>query len=166
MKATIFYFTMSGNTELAAKELAEATGAPLVRLLAEPPYTVEDIDWTHSDGRCTKEHKDHSLMPRIKPFDVDISSLDTVFIGFPIWWHEEPAVIRSFLTTYQTNSKERLFIHFVHLTRALSAKQKQALQRNSQILTGKPAAVYQAPKQKLKSGLISRPSTKVLKLPR
>ena len=34
MKAAIFYFTMSGNTELAAKEVAEATGAPLVRLHA------------------------------------------------------------------------------------------------------------------------------------
>jgi|GEM_PF-2642536 len=86
MKAAIFYFTMSGNTELAAKEVAEATGAPLVRLHAEPPpYTVDDIDWTHPDARCTREHKDHSLLPRVKPFGVDISSLDTVFIGFPIW---------------------------------------------------------------------------------
>ena len=62
MKAAIFYFTMSGNTELAAKEVAEATGAPLVRLHAEPPYTVDDIDWTHPDARCTREHKDHSLV--------------------------------------------------------------------------------------------------------
>lgn len=85
MKAAIFYFTMSGNTELAAKEVAEATGAPLVRLHADPPYTVDDIDWTHPDARCTREHKDHSLLPRVKPFGVDISSLDTVFIGFPIW---------------------------------------------------------------------------------
>ena len=77
MKAAIFYFTMSGNTELAAKEVAEATGAPLVRLHAEPPYTVDDIDWTHPDARCTREHKDHSLLPRVKPFGVDISSLDT-----------------------------------------------------------------------------------------
>lgn len=65
MKAAIFYFTMSGNTELAAKEVAEATGAPLVRLHAEPPYTVDDIDWTHPDARCTREHKDHSLLPRV-----------------------------------------------------------------------------------------------------
>lgn len=50
-----------------------------------PPYTVDDIDWTHPDARCTREHKDHSLLPRVKPFGVDISSLDTVFIGFPIW---------------------------------------------------------------------------------
>lgn len=55
MKAAIFYFTMSGNTELAAKEVAEATGAPLVRLHAEPPYTVDDIDWTHPDARCTRD---------------------------------------------------------------------------------------------------------------
>ncbi len=112
MKAAIFYFTMSGNTELAAKEVAEATGAPLVRLHAEPPYTVDDIDWTHPDARCTREHKDHSLLPRVKPFGVDISSLDTVFIGFPIWWHEEPAIIRSFLTTYHDQLKGKTLYPF------------------------------------------------------
>ena len=112
MKAALFYFTMSGNTELAAKEVAEATGAPLVRLHAEPPYTVDDIDWIHPDARCTREHKDHSLLPRVKPFGVDISSLDTVFIGFPIWWHEEPAIIRSFLTTYHDQLKGKTLYPF------------------------------------------------------
>ena len=112
MKAAIFYFTMSGNTELAAKEVAEATGAPLVRLHAEPPYTVDDIDWTHPDARCTREHKDHSLLPRVKPFGVDISSLDTVFIGFPIWWHEEPAVIRTFLDNYGEQLKGKVIFPF------------------------------------------------------
>ena len=112
MKAAIFYFTMSGNTELAAKEVAEATGAPLVRLHAEPPYTVDDIDWTHPDARCTREHKDHSLLPRVKPFGVDISSLDTVFIGFPIWWHEEPAVIRTFLDNYGEQLKGKVIFTF------------------------------------------------------
>ena len=127
MKAAIFYFTMSGNTELAAKEVAEATGAPLVRLHAEPPYTVDDIDWTHPDARCTREHKDHSLLPRVKPFGVDISSLDTVFIGFPIWWHEEPAIIRSFLTTYHDQLKGKTLYPSALLIPAPSVKQMQVL---------------------------------------
>lgn len=51
-------------------------------------------------------------MPRIQPFDVDISSLDTIFIGFPIWWHEEPAIIRSLLTTYHDQLKGKTLYPF------------------------------------------------------
>ena len=37
---------------------------------------------------------------------MDFSQYDTVFIGFPIWWHEEPAVIRTFLDTTDLKGKE------------------------------------------------------------
>ena len=79
MKSIIVYFTHSGNTELAAKKLAEVTGSPIVRLLPAEPYTAADVDF---------------------------SQYDTVFIGFPIWWHEEPAVIRTFLDTTDLKGKE------------------------------------------------------------
>lgn len=112
MKAAVVYFTMSGNTELAAKEVAQATGSSLVRLFAEPPYTAEDIDWTHPNARCTREHKDHSILPGIKPFDLALSSVDTLFLGFPIWWHEEPAIIRAFLKTYYDQIKDKTLYPF------------------------------------------------------
>ncbi len=35
MKSIIVYFTHSGNTELAAKKLAEVTGSPIVRILRQ-----------------------------------------------------------------------------------------------------------------------------------
>ena len=37
MKSVIVYFTHSGNTELAAKQVAEVTGAKMIRLLPEQP---------------------------------------------------------------------------------------------------------------------------------
>ena len=37
MKSVIVYFTHSGNTELAAKKIAEVTGAGMIRLLPEQP---------------------------------------------------------------------------------------------------------------------------------
>ena len=37
MKSGIIYFTHSGNTELAAKQVAELTGAKMIRLLPEHP---------------------------------------------------------------------------------------------------------------------------------
>lgn len=101
MKSVLVYFTHSGNTELAAKSLAETTGAKLVRLMPRQPYTTEDVDWENEQSRCTREHIDQSLRPAIKPVDIDWGAVDTVFIGFPIWWHEEPAVIRTFLDDYR-----------------------------------------------------------------
>ena len=106
MKSIIVYFTHSGNTELAAKKLAEVTGSPIVRILPEEPYTAEDVDWVNEKSRCTQEHLNQTLRPVIKPLDVDFSQCDTVFIGFPIWWHEEPAVIRTFLDNTDLKGKE------------------------------------------------------------
>lgn len=112
MKSVIIYFTHTGNTELAAKEVAAATGAPMVRLMPEQPYTAADVDWENEKSRCTQEHLNASLRPAIKPVDVDFAKVDTVFIGFPIWWHEEPAVIRTFLDTYAAKLKGKVLMPF------------------------------------------------------
>ena len=106
MKSIIVYFTHSGNTELAAKKLAEVTGSDIVRILPAEPYTAADVDWVNEQSRCTQEHLNQTLRPAIKPLDVDFSQYDTVFIGFPIWWHEEPAVIRTFLDNTDLKGKE------------------------------------------------------------
>lgn len=112
MKSVIIYFTHSGNTELAAKELAGVTGAEMVRLMPEQPYSSEDVDWVNEQSRCTQEHLDQSLRPAIKSVDVDFAQVDTVFIGFPIWWHEEPAVIRTFLDQYREQFKGKTLYPF------------------------------------------------------
>lgn len=112
MKAVIIYFTHSGNTELAAKDLAAVTGARMIRLMPEQPYSSEDVDWVNEQSRCTQEHLDQSLRPAIRPVDVDFAEVDTVFIGFPIWWHEEPAVIRTFLDNYAAQLKGKVLYPF------------------------------------------------------
>lgn len=112
MKAVIVYFTHTGNTELAAKNLNAVTGAMMVRMMPEQPYSSEDVDWVNEQSRCTREHLDQSLRPAIKPVDVDFAKVDTVFIGFPIWWHEEPAVIRTFLDDYNDQLKGKVLYPF------------------------------------------------------
>lgn len=112
MKAVIVYFTHSGNTELAAKNLAAVTCAKMVRLMPQQPYSSEDVDWVNEKSRCTQEHLNQLLRPAIKPVDADFSAVDTVFIGFPIWWHEEPAVIRTFLDNYRDQLKGKVLYPF------------------------------------------------------
>lgn len=112
MKSVIIYFTHSGNTELAAKEVAQVTGAKMIRLMPEQPYSSADVDWVNEQSRCTQEHLNQSLRPAIKPVDVNFTEVDTVFIGFPIWWHEEPAVIRTFLDNYRDSLKGKVLYPF------------------------------------------------------
>ncbi len=112
IKSVIVYFTHSGNTELAAKQIAEVTEAKMIRLLPEQSYSSEDVDWTNEQSRCTQEHLNQSLRPAIKPVDIDFAKVDTVFIGFPIWWHEEPAVIRTFLDNYGEQLKGKVILPF------------------------------------------------------
>lgn len=112
MKAVVIYFTHSGNTELAAKDLAAVTGAKMIRLMPENPYSSEDVDWVNEKSRCTQEHLNQSLRPAIKPVDVNFVDVDTVFLGFPIWWHEEPAVIRTFLDDYREQLKGKVLYPF------------------------------------------------------
>ncbi|TFU91663.1 flavodoxin [Barnesiella sp. WM24] len=112
MKSVIVYFTHSGNTELAAKEVAAVTGAKMIRLQPEQPYSSEDVDWVNEQSRCTQEHLNQSLRPAIKPVDINFADVDTVFVGFPIWWHEEPAVIRTFLDNYRTELKNKVIYPF------------------------------------------------------
>lgn len=112
MKSVIVYFTHSGNTELAAKEIAAVTGAKMLRLQPGQPYTSEDVDWVNEQSRCTREHLDQSLRPAIKPVDINFAEIDTLFIGFPIWWHEEPAVIRTFLDNYKEQLSDKVLYPF------------------------------------------------------
>ena len=52
------------------------------------PYTSDDLNWTNSSSRVSREHDDESLrdiaLTEITPTDWD--SYDTVLIGYPIWW--------------------------------------------------------------------------------
>lgn len=88
-KILVVYYSASGNTERVAKDIAKATGADLFAIVPADPYTKEDLNYRNEDSRVNKEHEDESLRnivlttTEVKDWD----SYDTVFIGYPIWWH-------------------------------------------------------------------------------
>lgn len=87
-KTLVVYYSASGNTERAAKDIAEAAGADLFEIEPVEPYTDADLNWTNSDSRVSREHDDESLrnVPLETTEVADWDSYDTVFIGYPIWW--------------------------------------------------------------------------------
>lgn len=150
MKAVIIYFTHSGNTELAAKELAAVTGAKMVRLMPEEPYSSADVDWVNEQSRCTREHLDQSLRPAIKPVDVNFAEVDTVFLGFPIWWHEEPAVIRTFLDNYGDQLKGKVLYPFCTSYESPMSEADATLQKGYPGLNWKTGLRLPAKEQQIK----------------
>ena len=88
VKTLVVYYSASGNTELVAKDIAEAAGADLFEIVPTEVYTSDDLDWTNPDSRVSREHDDESLrdVPLTTTEVPDWDSYDTVFIGYPIWW--------------------------------------------------------------------------------
>ena len=48
---------------------------------------------------------DPASRPAIAAEDLDISSYDVVFLGFPVWWYMAPTIINTFLETYDFSGK-------------------------------------------------------------
>ena len=87
-KVLVVYYSASGNTKRVAEDIAEAAGADLFEIVPTEVYTDDDLNWTNSDSRVSREHDDESLrdVPLTTTEVPDWDSYDTVFIGYPIWW--------------------------------------------------------------------------------
>ena len=98
MKALVTYFSASGVTRNAAKQLADIIGADLYEITPETLYTEADLDWTNKQSRSSVEMADKTSRPAIKDGGkVDLANYDVVFVGFPIWWYTAPTIINTFI---------------------------------------------------------------------
>ena len=87
-KTLVVYYSASGNTKRVAEDIAEAAGADLFEIVPTEVYTSDDLNWTNSNSRVSREHDDESLrdVPLTTTEVPDWDSYDTVSIGYPIWW--------------------------------------------------------------------------------
>ena len=104
-KKLVAYFSASGVTKKAARELAAAVGGDLFEIVPEVPYTSADLDWTDQASRSTLEMRDRASRPAIASRVADMAVYDVVYLGFPIWWYREPAIIDTFLEQYDFAGK-------------------------------------------------------------
>lgn len=104
-KTLVAYFSASGVTARAAKNLAEAAGADLYEILPAVPYTSTDLDWNDKKSRSTLEMNDKAARPKLKSHDAPIAEHDTIFLGFPVWWYREPSIIDTFMEAYDFTGK-------------------------------------------------------------
>ena len=104
-KTLVAYFSATGTTAGVAQKLANATGGDLFEIVAEQPYTSEDLDWQNDQSRSAIEMNDRNTRPAISSNVEDMAQYKIVFIGFPIWWGREPSIIDTFVESYDFADK-------------------------------------------------------------
>lgn len=99
----VVYFSKTKTTESVALKIQELTNADIFEVERKEPYPEAYTPTTE----VAKDEKEANARPELKtylPKDV-VASYDTIFVGFPIWWHTAPMPILSFLNFYDLDGK-------------------------------------------------------------
>ncbi len=96
----VIYFSCTGTTKGVAEKLANVTGADLYEIVPAIPYTEEDLNYNDRSTRASSEQNHPDTRPEIGGEDIDLTGYSTVFIGYPIWWGEEPRILCTFVESH------------------------------------------------------------------
>lgn len=101
----VIYFSCTGTTKGVAEKLAKVTGADLYEIVPAVPYTEEDLNYNDRSTRATSEQDNPETRPEIGGEDVDLTGYSTIYIGYPIWWGEEPRILCTFVESHDFTDK-------------------------------------------------------------
>lgn len=110
-KALVVYFSRAdenvgvgtieeGNTAVIAKIIAEKTGADVFEIVPVKPYPAglaECKDYA-------KIEQTEKARPAYKG-DIKTDGYDTIFLGYPVWFHDLPMLIYTFFSKHNLNGK-------------------------------------------------------------
>lgn len=101
----VVYFSATGTTKGVAQQIASATGADTYEITAAQPYTSDDLNWNDQNSRTTLEQNDKTVRPEIGSETISLDAYSTVYIGYPIWWGEEPRIMDTFVESHDFTGK-------------------------------------------------------------
>ena len=96
----VAYFSATGTTKGVAEKIASITGGDLYEILAAEPYSEDDLNYNDRSSRSTAEQNDKNVRPEIGSEDISLEGYTTIYLGFPIWWGEEPRILDTFVEKY------------------------------------------------------------------
>lgn len=96
----VVYFSCTGTTKGVAEKLAEVTDADLYEIVPAQPYTDEDLNYNDRSTRATTEQDHPDTRPEMAGEELDLEGYKTLYLGYPIWWGEEPRILCTFVEAY------------------------------------------------------------------
>lgn len=100
-KTLIVYFSESGNTRNIATIIRELTGADLVEIEMQNPYSDNYSTLLDEAERDLLANARPALRTRIENMD----GYDTVFVGYPNWYAILPMPVYTFFESYDFEGK-------------------------------------------------------------
>nr|WP_286174774.1 flavodoxin [Harryflintia acetispora] len=97
----IAYFSKTGTTEAVAQQIQGLVGGDLVKIETATPYPE---DYTETTEVAKKESEDDARPP-LSTSVSNMDEYDTIYIGYPIWWHTAPMAVYTFLESYDLSGK-------------------------------------------------------------
>lgn len=97
MNILIAYYSYTGNTEGMAEEIQNQTQGDLFKIERATEYN--DL-YTEAEDEINNNER-----PELASAVDNMDDYDVIFIGFPVWWDNAPAMINSFLESYDLADK-------------------------------------------------------------
>lgn len=102
-KDLVVYFSATGTTQSVAEEIAQQTGADILRIEAAEPYAANPYD----DSNRIQDESYNDRRPGVAnlPTADFMAQYDRIFVGSPIWWHQPAMVVCTFLEAFDLSDK-------------------------------------------------------------
>ncbi len=82
-----------GNTARVALAISKATGSDVHEIVPKTDYPLSHRE----NSKIAEAEMRSDARPELISPPIDISPYDVVFLGYPIWWYQEPMAVRTFL---------------------------------------------------------------------
>ena len=86
----------TSSVKWIAEIIHENVGGDIAEIIPSEDYPLGYNELADA----AKKEADSDARPAIEALDIDPTSYDTVFIGYPIWWYKLPMVMETFFDTY------------------------------------------------------------------
>ncbi|AWE42107.1 flavodoxin [Actinobaculum sp. 313] len=96
-KTAVVFFSGKGHTREIAQRLAGEFGVEAEEIEPAEHYSDADLNYTVDDCRANRESFDPQARPALAADIPNVSGYDIVFLGYPIWWGDAAAPLRTFV---------------------------------------------------------------------
>ena len=101
MKTLIVYYSLEGNTDWAARRIADALRADALRIEPVKAYPTRGFGKFFRGGKSAVMAE----TPELRPYDVRPEDYDRVIFGFPVWAGNVTPPIRTFVRQNDLSGK-------------------------------------------------------------
>ncbi|MGB4590322.1 MAG: flavodoxin [Clostridiaceae bacterium] len=102
MKTAVVYYSLEGNTKLAAEKIAAKLGAELIQIIPAKEYPTGKVSKYFWGGKSAT----FGESPKLEPYHFDQNQYDLVILGTPIWAGTFAPPLRTFMRENELMDKK------------------------------------------------------------